>query len=71
MGFPGGSVVKNLPANAGDACLIPGSGRSPGEGNATHSSILDWEIPWTEEPDGLQFMGSQRVRHDLASKQQQ
>ena len=71
MGFPGGSVVKNLPANAGDACLIPGSGRSPGEGHATHSSILDWEIPWTEEPDGLQFMGSQRVRHDLASKQQQ
>ena len=52
MGFPGGSVVKNLPVNAGDAGLIPGSGRSRGEGNATHSSILDWEIPWTEEPDG-------------------
>ena len=33
MGFPGGSVVKNLPANAGNASLIPGSGRSPGEGN--------------------------------------
>ena len=33
MGFPGGSLVKNLPANAGDAGLIPGSGRSPGEGN--------------------------------------
>ena len=33
LGFPGGSVVKNLPANAGDAGLIPGSGRSPGEGN--------------------------------------
>ena len=33
MGFPGGSVVKNLPANAGDTGLIPGSGRSPGEGN--------------------------------------
>ena len=33
MGFPGGSVLKNLPANAGDACLIPASGRSPGEGN--------------------------------------
>jgi len=71
MGFPGGSVVKNLPVNAGDAGLISGSGRSHGEGNATHSSILDWEIPWTEEPDGLQFMGSQRVGHDLASKQQQ
>ena len=71
MGFPGGSVVKNLPVNAGDAGLIPGSGRSRGEGNATHSSILDWEIPWTEEPDGLQFMGLQRVGHDLVSKQQQ
>ena len=32
---------------------------------ATHSSILAWRIPWTEEPRGLQFMGSQRVRHDL------
>ena len=38
---------------------------------AAHSSILAWENPWTEEPGGLQFMGSQRVRHNLASKQQQ
>ena len=40
---------------------------------ATHSSILAWEIPWTDEPSGLQSMGSQRVRHDynLATKQQQ
>ena len=38
---------------------------------ATHSSILAWEIPWTEEPGGLQSMGSQRVRHDLVTKQQQ
>ena len=38
---------------------------------ATHSSILTWEIPWTEEPGGLQSMGSQRVRHDLATKKQQ
>ena len=38
---------------------------------ATHSSILAWEIPWTEEPDGLQSMGSQRIRHDLATKQEQ
>ena len=36
---------------------------------ATHSSILAWEIPWTEEPSGLQSMGSQRVGHDLATKQ--
>ena len=38
---------------------------------ATCSSILAWEIPWTEEPGGLQSMGSQRVGHDLATKQQQ
>ena len=38
---------------------------------ATHSSILTWEVPWTEEPGGLQSMGLQRVRHDLATKQQQ
>ena len=38
---------------------------------ATHSSILAWEIPWTEEPDGLQSMGSQKSRNDLETKQQQ
>ena len=38
---------------------------------ATHSGILAWEIPWTEEPGGLWSMGSQRVGHDLATKQQQ
>ena len=38
---------------------------------ATHSSIFVWEIPWTEEPGGLQSIGSQRVRHDLTNKQQQ
>ena len=38
---------------------------------ATHSSILAWEIPWTEEPGELQSLGSQRVRYDLATKQQQ
>ena len=37
---------------------------------ATHFSILAWEIPWTEEPGGLQFMGSQRVGHNLETKQQ-
>ena len=41
------------------------------EGVATHSSILAWRIPWTEEPGRLQSMGSQRVGHDLATKQQQ
>ena len=38
---------------------------------ATHSSILAWEIPWTKEPAGLQSTGSQRVKRDLATKQQQ
>ena len=65
--FPGGAVVKNPPANAGDARnigLSPGSGGSPGVGNATHSGILAWKIPWTEEPGGLQSMGAQRVGHN-------
>ena len=68
MGFPGGSVVKNLPASAGNAGLIPGSGKSLEEGMATYSSILAWEIPRTEEPAGLQSMRLQRVGHDLATK---
>ena len=50
--------------NVGDLGSAPGLGRSPGGGMATYSSILSWRIPWIEEPGGLQFMGSQRVRHD-------
>ena len=54
------SVVKNLPANAGDTGSLPGSGRCPGEKEmATHSSILAWKIPWTEEPGRLQSVGLQ------------
>ena len=49
---------------AGDVGLIPGSGRSPGGGMATHPRILAWRIPWTEESGGLQSIGSQRVGHD-------
>ena len=63
-------VVKNLPANAGnprDTGSIPGSGRSPGEEMATHSTIVAWKIPWTEEPGRLQYMGLQRVGHDWAT----
>ena len=61
MDFPGGSVVKNSPANAGDVGLISGSGRSPGVGNGNPlSSILAWMIPWTEEPGRLQSMRSGR-----------
>ena len=48
VGFPGGSVVKNLPANARDADPIPGSGRSPGGGNGNPLQYSCWEIPWTE-----------------------
>ena len=47
-------MVKNLPASAGDTGWIPGSGNPLEKGMATHSSILAWEIPWTEEPGGLQ-----------------
>ena len=57
-------MVKNLPAmqETWIQCLIQ---EDPLEkGMATHSSILAWRIPWTEEPSGLQSIGSQRVRHD-------
>ena len=62
--FPGGSDGKVSAYNVRDPGLIPGLGRSPGEGNGNHSSILAWRIPRTEEPGGLQSIGSQRVRHD-------
>ena len=61
-------VIKNPSANSGDTRdkgLIPGSGRSPGGGNANPlKCILAWRIPWTEEPGRLQSIGSQRARHD-------
>ena len=52
LGFPGGSVVKNPPANAGDVSSTPRSGRWSGEERATHSSIFAWEIPQTEKLAG-------------------
>ena len=63
LGFPGVSDGKESARNAGNLGSIPGSGRSPGEGMATHSSILAWRIPidrgtWQASPWGL------RVRHD-------
>ena len=105
LGFSGGSVGKESTCNAGDPGLIPGSGRSAGEGKgypfqcswvslvtqmvknlaevweirvqalgwedplekgkATHSSILDWRIPWTiQSIQSIQSMGLQRVEHD-------
>jgi len=60
-------VVKSLPASAGDIRdmgSIPGGEDPQEEGMATHSSILAWRIPRTEEPGGLQSLGSQRGRHD-------
>ena len=69
--FPGGSDDKESTCNAGDPGSILGLGRSPGEGNGYPSTILAWEIPWTEEPGGLQSMGSQRAGHELVTKQQQ
>ena len=50
--------------DAGDAGLIPGSGRSLGEGNGNPLQYPTWRIPWTEEPGRLWSMGSQRVRHN-------
>ena len=63
LGFPGGLVVKNPPANAGDARDM-GWEEPLEEEMATHSSILAWEIPQTEERGRLQFNGSQRVRQN-------
>ena len=60
LGFPGGSVLKNLSAiveEARDAGLIPGSGRSLEEGMVIHSCILAWRILWTEEPGGYSPWG--------------
>ena len=62
-----GSVVKNLPANAGEQVRSLGFEDPLEEKVATHSSILAWEIPWIESA-GIQPMGSQRVRHDLVTK---
>ena len=73
QGLPGASlmvpVVKNLPANAGDArdpVGIPGSGRSPGEGHGNPLQYSYLEILWTVGPGGLQSIGSQRVGYDTA-----
>ena len=70
QGFPGGTVVKSPPVDAedsGDAVLIPGSGRPPGEGHGNPLQYFCLENP-TEEPGELQSMRSQRVRHDLATE---
>ena len=57
-------LVKNLPAMQGTQVRFLGQEDALEKGMATHSSILTWKIPWTEEPGELQFMGSQRVGQD-------
>ena len=66
-GFPGGSDGNASACNAGDQDSIPGSGRSPGEGNGYPLCTLAWKIPWTEEPGRLRSMGLQRVGCDWAT----
>ena len=61
-------TVKNLPAVVVDAGSVLGSGRPPEKEMATHSGMLSWEIPWTEEPDQRQSMESQRAGHDLVTE---
>ena len=69
-GFYGGSDGKESSCNAGDLGSIPGSGRSPEKGMATHPNILAWKILWTGEP-GAPVYGVARVGPDLVTKQQQ
>ena len=67
MAFQVAPVVKNLPANAGDvrdAGLVPALEDTLEKEMAPHSRTLAWKIPWTEKPGRLQYVGSQRVRHD-------
>ena len=70
-GFPGGWVVKICLPKQETWVWSLGQEDPLEKEMATHSSILAWEIPQTEEPGGLQSMGSQRIRHDWATKQQQ
>ena len=82
LGFPGSSVVKDPPANAGDTSLIPRSGRSPGEGRRKWKRKwrrkwkptlvnLTGESHWHRSLEGYSPLGCKRVRHDSATKQQQ
>ena len=66
LGFPCGAAGKDSACSGGDLRLIPGSGRSPGEGMAILSSILAWRIPWTEKPGRLQFVGVPKSQTQLS-----
>ena len=71
MGFPGGSVVKNLLVMQEMQVRFLGWEDPPEKEMATDTSILAWEIPWTEEPGSCSPWGHKRVGHDLVTKQQQ
>ena len=60
-GFRGGSNCKESARNVGDLGFIPGGEGPLKKGKATHSSILAWKVPWTEEPGRLQFMGRKEL----------
>ena len=61
-------AIQETAYNEGDVGLIPGTERSAEKEMTIYSSIFLWEILWTEEPGGLQSMGTQRVGHDLVTK---
>ena len=63
LGFPGGSELKGLPAVQETWVQSLGQEDPLEEKVAIDSSILAWKIPWTEEPDGLQFMGLEKIGH--------
>ena len=67
LGFLGGSVVKNLSANASDSGSIPGLGKSPGEGKGSPLQYSRLGNPLTEEPYRLQFTGSQKSQAQLTN----
>ena len=64
-------MIKNRPSNAGGTGSILGWENPLNEEMPTHSNILAWEVQWTEEPDGLESMGSRRIGHNLVTKQLQ
>ena len=68
MSFPGGSVVKNLPAVQETWVRFLGQEDPLDEEMGTHFCIPAWKIPWPEEPGGLQSIGSQRVRHNRVTE---
>ena len=67
-GLPWWLSGKESAHNAGDMSSIPGLGRSPEKEMETQSSILAWGVPWTEEPGGLQSIGSKRAGHNLVTE---